>query len=349
MAEIKGKLIIHGVGGAGINISADILDALYDSNDIAELEYYTMDSTDKTIQRHEELMDNFYRITLEKRRNQGLDGSGGERKNKELVKHYQTAVKGYMDEFGFANPKVNEFHLVIFSGSGGTGSVAGVLLYQELLQTGNVVIPVVVGDASNMLFITNTINTLNSLENITRKNKSASPVVFYSNTENGITNRETEEKVNKKVINVTYILASMLGGEIQNIDLQDMRNFLRPSNYKTINVQPGIYELAIKRKILDVEDAIIARTITAENVEEDINVTVPLLSNKVGNILSEEIYNAFKEDLPMYVFLRTNSIFETIDELEKEYERLEQETKKKRRQLRTNVVNEEDDDTGLCL
>jgi len=349
MSELKGKLIIHGVGGAGINISADILKALEDSEDIAELEFYTIDSTDKTIQRHPELQETFYKIKLEKRRNQGLDGSGGERKNKELVKHYASNVKGYIDEFGFGSPKVNEFHLVIFSGSGGTGSVAGVLLLQELLQSGNIVVPIIIGDASNMLFITNTLNTLNSIENIARKNKAAIPAVFYNNTENNVTNRATEEKVNEKVINMTYILAAMLGGEIQNIDLQDMRNFLQPSLYKTIQVQNGAYELAIKRKVLDIEDAIIARTLTAEDVEDDIDIKVSLLHNKVGNILSPEIRKAFENDLPLYVFLRTNHLFEIVEELEEEYEKLEEASKRKRKQFRSNVANIEDDDTGLVL
>ena len=76
MANI-GNLIIHGVGGAGINIGADILMALEEYENISNVEMFSIDSTDKTIQKHSDLEETFLKIELETRRSRGLDGSGG--------------------------------------------------------------------------------------------------------------------------------------------------------------------------------------------------------------------------------------------------------------------------------
>ncbi len=347
MARLEGKLIIHGVGGAGINIASDVLRGLENYNEISDIEIYTLDSTDKTIQKHPELEETFMKITSGKRSGTQIDGAAGERKNTELVKIYSENVKNYMDEFEFTKPNTNEFHVVIFSGSGGTGSVAGPLLIQELIQTGNIVYPIVIGDASNLLFITNTINTLSTIERIATKNKVAIPFTFYNNTINGVTNMQTEKEINNRVIKMLYLISIGISGNIQNIDLQDMRNFMQPSLYKTIRVQNGAYGLHVVRKTLDVEDAIIARTVTTE--EFDIDIKSDLLHNKVGILLSEEAIETLGDQLPVYLYLRTNTLVDTVEELEETYEKLEEKTRKKRRSLRSNLNNVEDDDTGLVL
>ena len=342
----KANIILHAVGGAGINISNEILEK-YDFDNLANLEIYSLDSTDKTVQAYPDLEETFYLIRSEKRRNRGLDGSGGERKNPALVKEYAANVKNYLDEFNLAEPKVENFHIVIHSGSGGTGSTAGALLIQELIQAGNVVIPVTIVDNSSLLFTNNSIKTIESLENIANKNKVAMPIVVYNNTIDGVTNRSTEKEINEKVITLMYLLGTALSGKIRNIDNEDMRKFLQPSLFKSIRVNNGIYELAVKIGELNITDAFLVRTLTTEDNEEDVVIKNPVLQAKTGFIIDNGLRNLF-DKLPIHLFLRNESIFQLFEELEKIYEELEQKTKQKRRTLRSSR-NSEEDDTGLVL
>ena len=344
--EKKANIILHAVGGAGINIANEIANR-YDYDNLANLEIYSIDSTDKTIQAYPDLEKDFFLIKSEKRRSNGIDGSGGERNNPELIKEYSKNVKEYLDEFNIAEPKVENFHIVLHSASGGTGSTAGVLLAQELIQTGNVVVPIVIGDNGSLLFTNNTIKTIESLENISNRNKVATPIVFYNNTKDGVTNRTTEKEVNEKVITFMYLLGATLSGSIRNIDNEDMRKFLQPSLFKSIRVSNGIYELAVKIGELDVSDAFLVRSLTTDDNEEDVVIKNPVLQSKTGYILDDNIKDLF-EKLPIHLFLRNESIYDLFDHLEEVYDDLEQKTKQRRKTLRSSR-NSEEDDTGLTL
>lgn len=344
--ERKATIILHAVGGAGINIANDII-GKYDYDNLANLEVYSFDSTDKTVQAYKDLEETFYQATSSKRRSMGIDGSGGERKSPELVKEYAKNIKSYLDEFNLAEPKVENFHIVIHSGSGGTGSTAGALLTQELLQAGNIVLPIVIGDSSSLLFTNNTIKTIESLENISNKNRIALPLVYYTNTVEGISNRNTEADINDKVVTLMFLLGSMLSGKIRNIDNEDIRKFLQPTLFSSIKVSSGVYELGVKVGKLDIKDAFLTRTLTTENAEEPVEIVHPTLQSKTGYIIDEEIYSLF-DNLPISLFLRNDSIFDTFENLERIYEELETKTKQRRKSLRSSR-NSDEDDSGLVL
>jgi len=93
--DLRSNIILHGVGGAGINIAKDVIDN-YEFELLANLSVSCIDSTDKTVQSYPELVEEFFRIESSKRRDRGLDGSGGERKSPELLKQYAEAVKAYI-------------------------------------------------------------------------------------------------------------------------------------------------------------------------------------------------------------------------------------------------------------
>ena len=345
MESKKSNIIVHAVGGAGINVAATIYENYMDI--LANIEFLAIDSTDKTVQDYDFLQDTFFRIESEKRRGRGIDGSGGERKSPELLKQYAKAVKKYVDSFELNDPKVDEFNIVIFSGSGGTGSTVGPLLIQELVQTGHVVIPVMVGDNSSLLFCNNTLKTIETLENIAVRNRVALPFVYYNNTIDGKTNKSTESVVNEKVSTLMVLLGTLLSGTIRNIDNEDVRKFLQPTLFESIDVKPGIYELAIKRFELDVEDAILVRTLTADDVEDDVEINVPVLQAKTGYIIDKDIRELY-EDLPINLYLRSESVYDIIDELNDTYDKLEESTKVRRRKL-TSSRNSSEDDTGLII
>jgi len=344
--ERKANIILHAVGGAGINIANDIVNK-YDYENLANLEVYSFDSTDKTVQAYADLEETFYKAVSSKRRSMGIDGSGGERKSPALVKEYSINVKNYLDEFNLAEPKVENFHIVIHSGSGGTGSTAGALLTQELLQAGNIVMPIIIGDTSSLLFTNNTIKTIESLENIATRNKIALPLVYFNNTVNGISNRDTEADINNKVVTLMFLVGSMLSGKIRNIDNEDIRKFLQPTLFSSIRVNSGIYEVGVKVGKLDIEDAFLVRTLTTENADEPVEILSKTLQNKTGYIIDEEIYSLF-DNLPIHMFLRNDSIYNIFEELEQTYEEQEQQTRQKRRSIRSSR-NSEEDDSGLVL
>lgn len=192
-----------------------------------------------------------------------------------------------------------------------TGNIALAALITALVQKNIPVVSVVIGDSSNGLSAINTLNTLATLSGIARKHSKALSVIYINNhlmaTEGkGLT--AAQDKANHKLFSIISLLSLFLSGQNEALDNQDMMNILEQTNYKTINLEPGLYGLTFHSKTVNsVEHAIptTARTIMLPGKDSDIGVT--LLHHKVGITDNPNVIKVCKEEtFPIHMVSSSN-------------------------------------------
>ena len=343
---MRGNMYVYGLGGAGINVVNDLRDTLPNlGGKFANVNFNLLDTTNKTIDNYPDLKDKFYRIESSKLGDTSIDGMAGERKNVEVVNEIKKSVINYINQHEDRHG-INNYHVLIFSGSGGSGNLIGTLLIKAMLEKDYNVIPVVIGDSSTLLNVTNTINTIAGLNNISKQLKAALPIVYFDNSADGISSPESEKMVNKNILKLLTILSIYTSGYVHDIDHQDMNNFLLPSRYKTFTVQPGLYNLTVKTKSLTEPNAIIARTLRGES-DTNIDIRIPLLHNKIGIPLKEHV-TGIEDLLPMFLVVEKNTINQYASSLKARLKELE-----KVKVIETEDIDSLDDvldtDDGLVL
>ena len=339
----KGKLHLLGLGGCGTNITVGLIEKLKGlGKGFSDFTCQFMDTTDKTIQAYPEYTDNFFKVVSTSSKDNELDGTGGERKNKVNVVHMDKSVREFVDS-GLKNSK-NDYYVIIASGSGGTGSTLAPLLLRAMLEKDFNVIVITVGDGSSLLSLNNTINTLTSLQGVSVASKKCVSSVYYNNTFNGVTSPKTETTVNDKIFKMLSVISMFVSGTIQNIDHQDMINFFRPDRYGSFRVAPGVYTLGVSVDELVDEDAILVRTIIRDDVE-DIPMSIMPLHNKVGTITVE--YDSFGK-YPLFLTQRKGVLGMEVNYLKEELEKIEQ-LRNSRYDAFDALDSAEVDETGLAL
>ena len=342
----KGNLHLIGLGGAGINASVYVYEKMKElaGDGFSNVDIRLADTTTKSIQTHPDFLDKFSKITSNSATSE-LDGSGGERKSKEILKDIVIGMKEYLDFLNLSNNK-NDYYVLFASASGGSGGSMLSVLLNLMLERNFSVMVAPIGDSSNFLYLNNTINVVSGLQNIALKSKNAVPVMYYDNTVDGQTTKATETLVNEKLFKMISIISVYIGGSILDIDNEDMRMFLNPSNYKTFNVKPGLYSLGISTRILDDENTILARTIVSKDETDEFKVTNKILHNKVG-VIPEHMKDVF-ETYALFLILRKNIINEEIKKLKVELVNLEDLETTDYEEFET-IENSEEDDFGLIV
>lgn len=157
---------------------------------------------------------------------EGVDGSGKVRREnyQEITKN----VKSLLTEF-----KPMDFNVVVFSASGGSGSVFGPLIIGELLSRGLPVVAVVVGSDESNIAAHNTLNTLKSLEAIATKHE-LPVVMYYEHNEPGLKRSDIDISC-RHLISALSILASRQNSEM---DSKDIQNWVQYN--KTTSVPPRL-------------------------------------------------------------------------------------------------------------
>jgi len=340
-------IIVYGIGGAGINVSNDIKSYLesLDEN-FSNFMFKTIDTTIKTVQSYPELEKDFWKIESTLVSADQLDGLAGERKDQIVAGEIQKSMQCYIDTIKNGTDK-NKYHVVIFSGSGGTGSVAGSLLIREMLLKGFTVLPIIISDSSTYLKANNTINTIIGLNKIAKFTKTALPIGYFINNLKSNTTPVSENTVNKDIQKMLELLAMFTSGTVKDMDNKDMNNFLIPSRYKTFEIDPGLYRLSAKIKKVDDKNTILIRTVLSPNITE-VDISVPLLDNKTGYVNDNHIDHIGEDVFPIFLTIEKGTINKTVESLQivlKELENL----KNIESDTLDALSDSMEDDTGLCL
>lgn len=308
----KNTMIIHGAGGAGINICDKVFNMVSELGDgFANVKFNYIDTSTANIDKIEP-KGQFWLVKTKQHSKETINGSGSERKTH--VGDIMANVVEYLDNNKITKKIPGEYHLVISSGSGGSGSVLNSLIIKNLLERDIPVISVLIGDSSNGLSAINTLNTLASLNQIAKSTKKPLSIVYVNNhamAESGLHNAEKE--ANKVLFNTMSTLALFLSSKNEAIDGQDMASIIDQSHYKTIDITPGLYGLTIYSKKIDLPKGsvpTVGRTLTINNRDFDTGLT--LLHHKRGYVTEENALDIYKEQFPLHMISYAN--FFSIEE-----------------------------------
>lgn len=208
------KMRVYGAGGCGTNIVSGYVNAAKEKN-AAQILPVIIDTSRSNIESH---IPSDICFLLE-----GVDGSGKLRA--ENYAKISDSIKQLLLKF-----KPTEFNVVLFSGSGGSGSVYGPLIASELIARGETVVCIVVGSDESYITANNTMNTLKSLEGISRK--TGKPVVMhYRHNPRGKPRTEVDHEI-RFAISALAIMASRQNKALDTMDIHNWINFDKVTSVK---------------------------------------------------------------------------------------------------------------------
>ncbi len=205
---------IYAVGGLGINLGP-IFDRNRQSNGFDHVDVVYIDTSDANMNdaRLEGVPeDNIFRFP-------NLKGGGKDRRvlHPKIVPHIPEIFRKFAPA---------TFNIVLHSGGGASGSTVGPELVREFLLRGNNVVVVQVGASSDLTLLRNTIGTLKSYSDISRRTNR--PVIsWYSE----ITAKSPQSVIDERALSVLFLLSVLLCNRNDRVDATDLNNLL---NYERV-------------------------------------------------------------------------------------------------------------------
>ena len=201
------KVRIYACGGAGITLGGRF-DQREEVGALAGTETTYVDTSRSNLP--ETLRDDTNVFILK-----GLDGSGKIRSENSapIVKSIGELVLAHRPQ---------AFNVVVFSASGGSGSVFGPLLVKHLLENDHPVVAVVIGTLESAITANNTLKTLKTLDNIC--SQAQAPLVMHYQ-QNPLDAPRGE--IDQDIIATVQMLLLLASGRNNGLDTRDVRNFLR--------------------------------------------------------------------------------------------------------------------------
>lgn len=206
---------IYACGGGAINITAD----LPDYRDIKGFSDTMVSRIDTSASNLTTNMPGSSVYLLE-----GADGSGMERA------HNYEPVCAALDQI-LAKHQPADFNIVIFTASGGSGSVIGPVICGELLKRNAPVLAMVIGTTGCKQQTTNSINTYKSLWGVTEAARAPLAMLYFEVDQNN-----SQRDIDAAVLGSLTSLLNLLDSENTKIDSKDLTNFLRYTNVHKADV-----------------------------------------------------------------------------------------------------------------
>lgn len=216
MFSDKGKMRIYGAGGCGINIASSF-SGHPEQKFFANVQVAYVDTSRSNLKpgmKEEEIFI--------------LDADGSGKVRSENYVQISDSVKKIL----INHPPV-DFNVVVFSASGGSGSVIGPMIASNLIARKQNVVCCVVGSDESLRAAENTLNTFKTLEGISRK-LNRPLVMNYNHNTRGRKRSDVDEVVKEKI----SFLAILASREIDELDSMDITNWLYYD--KVTNVKPSL-------------------------------------------------------------------------------------------------------------
>lgn len=221
------KLAIYGCGGCGINIvhgcDAQWKDGKLSSEDAAQYKVSYIDTSRSNMKEHMDENDLYILANL--------DGSGKKRDENHVE------IANVIREI-LVKHKPLDFNVVVFSLSGGSGSVIGPLLVSEMLSRDIPVIAVCVGSDESVLTANNTLKSLKSLDAIAKRNNKALNFIYQHN-ERGIPRGNVDNRIHGYLSGFRFLVS----GKNAELDSQDLINWLDFTRTTSLGPQVGLLEV----------------------------------------------------------------------------------------------------------
>jgi len=317
MAE-KNKIIAHGCGGGGISLCGKVLKMVDELGDgFAKIEFNYMDTSDNNIKEIEHDPSKFWWVKSKGFNSSDICGSGGERKTN--AEDIAINVKEYLDKHKYLTKHTNQYHMIVTSGSGGSGSAIAPYLMHNLLQKNIPVLLVVIGDSSNAMYVKNTYDTLNTFDNIAKKQNKRVATVYVNNNsyiEHGI--MEAEKKANKVLFNTLSTISLFLSGVNESLDFKDMEGLIEGSHFSSLKLPYGIFGIGVFSKKIEIpKNSLpgIARALT--KVGESPDTGIIFGHYKYGFVADDNAKEIYESQFPLYLCTFGNYFVNEISALAK--------------------------------
>ena len=227
MSEV-GNLVIYGAGGCGINIASSFDNTkgkVEPGHSCPRLVYLDTSRSNISPDINEEQI-----MIIEDR-----DGSGKvRRENADVIyKHAKNILHQHPP---------GDLSVVVFSGSGGSGSVYAPIILEEIIARGHSVVAIVVGSDESLITAKNTRDTFKSLAAISERQK-APVVIHYSHNARDVARSEVDRGC-RKVIAALSLLASRQNSEL---DTRDIANWIRFDRSTTAKPQVALFDIYTDR------------------------------------------------------------------------------------------------------
>ena len=283
----KSSLRVYGAGGAGIN-TVQNLNLPIDAAGFPNTFFGLIDTSKSNISLKPNKTYDTFVVP-------GVDGTG---KNRQFA--HQISATHLNDMLLTCPPK--EFNIVVFGLSGGSGSVLGPLLIEELSKRGQSVIGICISSIASQAEAQNAYNTLGTLQNIA-VNRLKKPVVCCIH-ENCVT---TPRHVVDGLIEANIrAIAMLVSGTNLELDKKDINNWL---NYdKVTKITPQLVDLIVYLSGKDTNSLADLSAISVANLlpsKEDTEVTLGQLYSCVG-YCSEGATGASSHEIPPMHFIISN-------------------------------------------
>lgn len=312
-----GKIIIHAVGGAGINVADKVVNNVADlGSGFAEIVFNYLDTSRANIDKISP-RGKFYQVSKAKLTDAEVSGRGGERATE--IASLKLFIPKYLDETGYKEKVTGEYHVVIFSASGATGSVMGPLLLKRLLEFGIPTVSVVIGDTSNALFSINTMDTLATLNNIAVKANKPLSVIYANNaSQKGEGLLDSENKANEFLFSTLSALSVFLSGQNGELDDRDLEGLIDQSMYSRLHIVPGLYGMRMFQGKIAMPEGTYPTVVRSLKIgDQDCTLGIELLHHKVGYITDPNAIEIFKKQSPIHIVNYSNFFATEARDLER--------------------------------
>lgn len=209
----RNTVSIYGCGGTGINIVSQLMKK--NLTGLADVKAHFVDTS----------RSNFGSIAGNTFRDEdcyiipgATDGSGKERST-----NYAPIARAIPDVL--VSHPAGDLNILVFSGGGGSGSVIGPKLAEELLRQKKPTVFFVVGSAENSQTTRNTMDTWQTLNGIAKKNE-ATAVVFYE--DNGAVAQD--HNVDTQMVLGLLSILDLYSGDHDRLDSSDVHRFFNVKN-----------------------------------------------------------------------------------------------------------------------
>ncbi|ATA65630.1 tubulin-like protein [Serratia phage Moabite] len=223
--QTRNSVSIYGCGGAGIDLVNRLLD-----QDLSGLAYVNAAFVDSSKSNFNGRYDPKTCYVLE-----GVDGSGKERSI-----NYPLIARAVDDVL--LSHKPSDLNILVFSASGGTGSVFSLKIAEALWEQNKAVLLFVVGSTESGKTTGNVLDTLYSIDTMARK-KNVSAVVYYDT--NGSNVRNSEVDINM-LTGMRWIL-DLYAGTHHGLDSADVLNWARPTSGAKVTPQLCLLDITEDR------------------------------------------------------------------------------------------------------
>jgi len=221
----KSTIRLYGCGGCGINIVSPFANKS-SGRGYSDIEVGLIDSsTSNYTAEHKENDVPFFLATDEG------EGSGKVRRDNAAV--INENIRAALQK----QPPAG-FNIVVFSTSGGTGSVVGPLLVKELLKRGIPAIAIAVGSSESSITALNSLNTLKSLAAIGDSLDKPTIISYHHNS--ATTRRSQVDATCNATIQAMAALCSQQNDEL---DQRDVRNWAFYNHSTSVPAQLSVLEI----------------------------------------------------------------------------------------------------------